>query len=105
MAPDVIQLLQKSKQIVDPNLLSLADASAKNQLKRKKKAKTTQEKSVRAEEGSDDDSFAALAASRIILQRSKNVSDTSDDEDGDEDWFSGKDLPHDRNEAYFQHSQ
>ena len=89
LAPDVVQLLQKSKQWVDPNLLSLAETSPKkNQAKSHKKSKNTQnaqEKSVPAKEESDNDSFAALAASRIVLKRSKNVSDTSDEEDDGED--------------------
>lgn len=87
LAVDVIQLLQKSLQWVDPNLLLLADEESsnknKNQAKRPKRAKTITQKPAPSNKQSDDDddnSFEALAGSRIVLKRSKNVSDTSDDE-------------------------
>ena len=83
----MIQLLQKTKSWVDPNLLLLAENSKPNRAKRPKKEKEhNPEKSSPDEEAeSDDDSFAALTATRIALKRSEGVSDTSDDDDDEGD--------------------
>jgi len=79
----VIQLLQKSKSWIDPNLLLLGENSAPNRSKQPKKEACPKQHSLDLAAESDDDSFAALRATKIALKRSSDVSDASDDDDSD----------------------
>lgn len=82
LATDLVELLQKSQQWVDPNLLLLVkgDESSKAKQRKGKISSANASSEPRPEEDSDSDEFKALAGSRIALKRSKNVSDTSGDE-------------------------
>jgi hypothetical protein len=80
LASDLIQLLEKSNQWVDPNLLQCVAKTPPNKARRKKKRAVEPIE----EEANDSDEFEGLMANRIALKRSKAVSDTSDDESGSE---------------------
>eukprot|EP00977_Amphora_coffeiformis_P006422 scaffold1369_cov163-Amphora_coffeaeformis.AAC.1 len=84
LAMDVIQILQKSKSWVDPNLLLLAEDSKPNRAKRPKREHNPKKNSLDSA-NSDEDSFAALTPTRIALKRSLDVSDASDNDGGDDD--------------------
>jgi hypothetical protein len=100
LAADMIELLEKSQQWVDPNLLQLKEENSRGKGgKRPRKDKPSvspspngPSKALSKDTGTtkndddDDDPFPGLTASRIVLKRSKHVAESSDDgSDGDDD--------------------
>ena len=95
----MIELLEKSQQWVDPNLLQLKEENSRGKGgKRPRKDKPSvspspnnPSKAMSRDTGNiknddDDDPFPGLTASRIVLKRSKHVAESSDDgSDGDDD--------------------
>lgn len=99
LADSVIQLLERSKQHVDPNLRLLTQEGKPS--KRPRKTMQQREPPARPADDGDtkqesdgDDSFAMLAPGRIALKRSANVSDassaSSSSEDDDEEDTGGE---------------
>lgn len=92
LAPHLIEVLEASQQIVDPNLRALIDQeSTRNRSKPKKvvTASTNPEAvKMKNEDGMDhdgDDIYPELAANRIVLQRADNVSEASSSDDSEND--------------------
>jgi hypothetical protein len=103
LAADMIELLEKSQQWVDPNLLQLKEEERRRGKGGKRQRtetpsvvpgatspnkalhKALNKDKVNTNNDDDDDSFQGLTASRIVLKRSKHVAESSDDSSEGED--------------------